>query len=165
MFGLTAYLHKEVNEFDIQPCSIKYSEVHNHLKDVNKLQNSVQKYKCIPYCIMDVSAQKENVKKQKQENKKDNQEKKKQKQRECRMGFGKEQTYRNYDTPGKKYMHNLKSIWRSVALKHWKCQETIQKLYNHLLIFCNLGEQIMIYKLFFMKVIQMLLIHWKYLKL
>ncbi len=63
MFGLTAYLHKKVNEFNIQPFSIKYSEVEDHLKDINKLQNAVQKHKCSSYCIMDVPAQKEKYKK------------------------------------------------------------------------------------------------------
>ena len=160
MFGLTAYLHKEVNEFDIQPCSIRYSQIEDHIKDVNNLQNAVQKHKCSSYCIMDMPAQKEKYKKSNNEkNENNNKEKKKQKQRECRMGFGKEQTYGKYDTPGKKNIQNLKSIWISVASKPWKCQEIIQKLYNHLLIFCNPGEQIVTYKLFFMKVIQMLLIH------
>ncbi len=102
MFGLTAYLHKEVNEFDIQPCSIRYSQVEDHLKDVNNLQNAVQKHKCSSYCIMDMPSQKEKYQKNHNEkNENNNKEKKKQKQRECRMGFGKEQTYGKYDTPGK----------------------------------------------------------------
>ena len=102
MFGLTAYLHKEVNEFDIQPCSIRYSQIEDHIKDVNNLQNAVQKHKCSSYCIMDMPAQKEKYKKSNNEkNENNNKEKKKQKQRECRMGFGKEQTYGKYDTPGK----------------------------------------------------------------
>ncbi len=87
MFGLTAYLQKEVSEFPIQPCSIRFSEVENHPEDINNLQNVVQKHKCSSYCIMDIQKTSKTKQHQEQQKRKIQLNRTKKKNKRMQNGF------------------------------------------------------------------------------
>ncbi len=80
MFGLTAYLQKEVTTFQVQPCSVKYTDIQDCEDDINNLLNAVQKHKCNSYCISDMT--KKPIKtKQQQSNEQNQDDNKKEKEK------------------------------------------------------------------------------------
>ena len=53
VFGMTAEIEEVVEEFDIHPCSLRFSEVQDEQKDLNSLLSCVQMHKCNGYCMPD----------------------------------------------------------------------------------------------------------------
>ena len=67
MFGLTAYLQKEITDCQVQPCSVRYTDNQDSDNDIDNLLNAVQKHICNSYCISDMT-KKPNTTNQQQSN-------------------------------------------------------------------------------------------------